>query len=139
MGQRIDCIMLVDDDMLTNFVNKIVVEDAEVANHVVRHTSAEAALQYLLDSSGSAGGLPFPNLIFLDLGMPTVSGWEFINRYKLVKKKFPIQPVIVILTVKINLKDILDSSNAMEISDLYTKPLTPQIIHNIVNQYCALK
>ena len=134
-----NCVMLVDDDILTNFLNKIMVENAQVANHIVRHTSAESALKYLLDSSYPPAGLPFPDLIFLDIGMPVLSGWDFINRYKVIKKKFPVQPTIIILTLKIDLKDILYSSSAMEISDLYDKPLTREIISDVVDHYYISK
>lgn len=135
---KLNCIMLVDDDRLTNFLNKIVIDIAGVANHVVRQMTGESAIQYLLESSNPKNNLPFPDLILLDIVMPVMSGWDFMRLYKAIKKKFLIPPFIVILALDINLTDILDSSSSMELCEVYAKPLTTDNLKKIIEN-CSVK
>ena len=68
--------MLIDDDDDDNFFHQMVLNEVDVANKVQVAESAFEALDYLRE------GKQIPELIFLDINMPKMNGWEFLNEYK---------------------------------------------------------
>jgi len=68
----IDTIMMIDDDEATNFLHEIIINDAECSNNLVIVDDAQKALEMLKEDVQ-------PNLLFLDINMPRMNGWEFLN------------------------------------------------------------
>lgn len=135
MNRKLKCVMLVDDDRLTDFLNKIIIDNAAVTDHVERCHSVQSALSYLSSSLKDEVNFPFPELIFLDMRMPEESGWKFIDHFKAIKKDIPLQPVIIMLSAVGNARDVLAASNLAEFSAFYTKPLTPELLDRIIKDY----
>ncbi|MCW3091424.1 MAG: response regulator [Ferruginibacter sp.] len=131
--------MLIDDDNMTNFLNKIIIDNAEIVNTVVRERSAQSGLLYLSDSISTKGYLPFPDIIFIDKQMPLGSGWDFINDLITIKQNFPVQPIIVMLTSHVKAEDISQSSRIKELYGLYSKPLSPEILNSVITKYYLLR
>jgi len=85
MKKKLSCVLLVDDDEPTNFLNRIILEEAGCAERIEVAQSGQAALSYLQKAGEHGpGGVVYPNpsLIFLDINMPAMDGWEFLSRYK---------------------------------------------------------
>src|SRR5688500_20068236 len=80
MKQKLNCILLIDDDELTNFLNRMVIEEVDCASRVEIMQSARDALKYLTNTTPE-GNYPRPDLVFLDINMPAMDGWEFIEKY----------------------------------------------------------
>lgn len=79
MTKKVKCILLIDDDEPTNFLHKIVISDSGRAEKVVEVQSGFEALDYL--EKMEDGKYPQPDLIFLDINMPAMNGWEFLEEY----------------------------------------------------------
>ena len=80
MKKKLHCIMLIDDDPATNFYHRIILRDGGWAQKIVEVKNGEEALQYLQTPFGIDN--PRPSLIFLDINMPRMNGWEFLEAYK---------------------------------------------------------
>jgi response regulator RpfG family c-di-GMP phosphodiesterase len=130
--------MLIDDDVLTNFLNKIIIENAAVTCHVQRCTSVELALEYLAAGLKKKHNFPLPELILLDLSLVQESGWKFIEHFKLLKKGFKKPPLVFILTGKGDIKDEVKAADLPEISEYYSKPLTPLLLTSIMKSYFSV-
>ena len=136
MRPKLNCILLVDDDEATNFLSNIILEESGVSNHIKTKQTARAALDYLAESASvitTENNLPYPDLIFLDINMPAMDGWEFIERFR--EQKHPQKVVIVMLTTSINPDDKIKALRMPEISSFEHKPLTAEMARSVFERF----
>ena len=80
-------------------------------------------------------GSTHPDLIFVDINMPRMNGWEFLEEYNKLADQFKSQAIVVMLTTSGNPDDKAKAKLSKVISDFITKPLTKEILEGIVKQY----
>jgi CheY-like chemotaxis protein len=137
MEKKLRCIMLVDDNADDNFFHKRVILKSEVADSIVIKKSGEEALDYLKSIQRDHSG-NYPDLIFLDINMPRMNGWEFIEEYKKLDEEFKCKVVIIMLTTSDSPDDKALASKEEILSDIRTKPLTKEMLDEIIARYCSL-
>jgi CheY-like chemotaxis protein len=129
MKPKLNCVMLIDDDEPTNFLSKMHIEDAQCAQHIQVADSGRKALEYIAKSASG------PELIFLDVNMPAMNGWEFLERYKELEKTKQGKIVIIMLTTSLNPDDKERASGVPQIAGFENKPLTPDLISKVLSKY----
>ncbi|WP_109746295.1 response regulator [Flavobacterium araucananum] len=134
MKQKLDYIMLVDDDKIGNFFHERVIRKYKTTISVIIKESAEEALYYLQNKECNENTLPV--IIFLDINMPGMNGWEFLEEYKNLDKKLHCKVILVILTTSQNTEDIFKAKSNDIIFALKTKPLDKEILDEIFQKYC---
>lgn len=77
-----------------------------------------------------------PELIFLDINMPGMDGWEFIEHYKLLDNSLQKAMIVVMLTTSDNPDDIARARTQGILSDFKTKPLTKEMLSDVITTYC---
>lgn len=138
MKKKLNCILLIDDDEPTNFITQMLIEEAGCAEHVQVVQSGQAALNYLTNSeqfSCDNKDFPRPDLIFLDINMPAMNGWEFLAKYHELEKEHKGEIIMVMLTTSLNPDDQSKADEMHEISGFETKPLTAEKLRAILNKY----
>ncbi|AWM13020.1 response regulator [Flavobacterium sp. NRK F10] len=133
MDKSVKCIMLIDDNEMDNFVHERVIKKHNAAEHIVAKQSALEALHYLEAGNSEDGN--FPNIIFLDINMPGMDGWEFLEEYGKLEDGLKDRKVVVILTTSENPEDFLKAKKAKELFSFKTKPLTKEILDDIIEGY----
>lgn len=132
--KKLNCILLVDDDEPTNFLNKMILEDVNCAKTIEVAESGRSALTYL-EKASQKGNHSSPDLIFLDINMPAMNGWEFLEQYSSLKQRHKANVVIVMLTTSLNPDDRAKASKIPDVSGFETKPLTPEKLQSILKRY----
>jgi CheY-like chemotaxis protein len=124
MKHKLNCILVIDDDEATNFFTRMILDDSGCADHIKTLQSGQKALDYLGKSGmgDNADIYPWPDLIFLDINMPAMDGWEFLEQYKKLELKSPI--VVIMLTTSLFPEDKLKAERMPEIAGFEHKPLT---------------
>ena len=130
--QQLDCIILVDDDEVTNYVHESVIEDAGVTKDVLVAEDGQRALNLLQELEAKQA--PSPNLIFLDINMPVMNGFEFLDAYQQMKGQFKQPVIIVMLTSSLNTQDVA-RAQAAGATDFLDKPLTTDKLNNVLGKY----
>ena len=133
MAIQLKQILLIDDDSITNFLHKNVLEEAQVAQHIGVAETAIEALE-LLECPG-VEKCNAPELIFLDLNMPGLTGWDFIEEYKKSKERYSNESIIVVLTTSVNPDDNKKASQLREVAEFRKKPMTVNMVTEIVQKY----
>ena len=129
------CIMLVDDNMNDNFFHEREIKKNNLANIVIPMTSGTKALAYLRGKKENND--LHPDLIFLDINMPDMNGWEFLQEYNELDKELQSLAVIIMLTTSQNVDDKAKAMKWSSVSDYISKPLTMDLMRNICNKYFA--
>ena len=136
MKEKLNCVLLIDDDEPTNFLNNMFIEETNCSRHIVIKESGQAALEYLSDNEHSEdSNEPFPELIFIDINMPSMDGWEFLEKYKKLKKANSDKIIIIMLTTSLNPDDALRAYQVPEVSGFENKPLTTEKVVGIIKKY----
>lgn len=138
MIKKINCILLIDDDEASNYLSNLILEESNVADHIKVKQTAIAALNYITDTARETDKnitLPYPDLIFLDINMPAMNGWEFIEQYReLIKQQFK-KIIIVMLTTSINPDDRIKALEISEIAAFENKPLSEEMIEFLMKKF----
>jgi CheY-like chemotaxis protein len=135
MKKKLNCILLVDDDDGTNFLNQLVIKKADIADHIETVLNGKEAIDFITNKGkhekpGST--FPQPMLILLDINMPVMDGWEFLQAYHNLDEIHKGSIIIVMLTTSFNPDDKERAEKISEISGFKNKPLTRQILDDIL-------
>lgn len=125
--------MLVDDNELDNFINQNIIEANLFASKVYVNSGSISALEFLsnLTVSGTEALTIFPEIIFIDINMPMMNGFQFIDN---LKKNLPEKFVglkLVILTSSVDPKDMLKAEEICEGIIFLNKPLTQHMLNQL--------
>lgn len=135
--KKINCILLVEDNHHINYLHKRIINKLELTNHIRIARTGDEAIDYLEKCSQEPSGeFPMPDLIFMDINMPRMTGWELLEelkkeRYNAIRER----AVIALLTASINPDDKSKAEAMPEVVEFLTKPLSIQILAEIVERY----
>lgn len=141
MNQKLNCIMLIDDDEPTNFLSSMIIEEADCAEFIQVADSGEKAINYLLNSQKfnyANPEYPWPALIFLDINMPAMNGWEFLEKYRELRKSNANNTKIIMLTTSLNPDDKNKANDMDVVTDFKHKPLTWELLDEVLDKYFAV-
>lgn len=125
-------ILLIDDNEDDNFIHTRLIQKNNLSKGVTSFTSGLDALDYLKNNQGP--NYVRPDIIFLDVNMPEMDGWEFIERYNAeLSEEQKSRQVVVLLTTSDNPDDIKKSHNIPALFGFNTKPLTPEMISSLMS------
>ena len=123
-------VWLIDDDELANFVAEKTIRLSEFAGEVIKFTTIESAL-YLLDKAARKEAVSFPDVIFLDINMPGLDGWDFLDSYAELPPGLKSGCKLYMLSSSIDQADHFRSERHADTSGFIQKPLSVENLEEI--------
>jgi len=131
----LDLILCVDDDPITLMLCKMVIAKSSFASEIITAQNGEEALNYFDDLKLNNLGAEikkYPSLVFLDLNMPVMDGWEFLDHFSKEEYTSAFKNTkIIVLSSTIDPNDIEKSKTYPMVLDFLSKPITKEIVENL--------
>jgi len=127
---KLEKVLLIDDSDIDNMVNKKVIEKTGVAKTIVIKKSAQSALDYLKDLSLNASD-DIPDVIFLDIRMPEIDGFGFLEKYENLPEAVKGKIAIIMLSSSIDQDDYNRALANKYVRFFLNKPLKKENIEAV--------
>ena len=133
MGSKFKTVMLIDDNEIDNLINQKMIEASGITENIYTHTGAKSAIEFLknLEKVGAVSSEVLPDVIFLDIDMPLMDGFQFMDEFVKLKDDTQNKCKVVILTSSINPQDMSKSKNYPSVKKYLNKPLTQSALEGL--------
>ncbi len=129
----INTVMLIDDDPVSNKISQLFLRKHRWTAQVVTFEDGQQALHALRTAQAA------PDVILLDVGMPVYDGWDFLEEYEKLPRETTGRCLLYLLSSSINPPDIQKAGNYRTVKAYLTKPLTPEDLEQIQEDYRAAR
>ncbi|MFD3001391.1 response regulator [Pontibacter toksunensis] len=135
MMKSVNTILLIDDDDTTNYLNHRLLARMGTAPDIRVVTNGDEAMEYLNKAFSGEEEYPVPDLIFVDIKMSGMDGFEFLEEYKKVPAEQKVNIVMLMLTSSASFYDLEKLKQFPDVRKHYSKPLAEADVREIMETY----
>lgn len=121
---------LIDDDEIQTFAMKRMLQKSTASSNFITFSDGDYALKYLKSNQNSN---KIPDVIFLDINMPIVDGWMFLEEFEKIENSFSKKIDIYMVSSSIDPSDRSKALSSKLVKDYITKPITLNHFYSIFN------
>lgn len=137
MGQKVELACIIDDDKIyVNLVKKII-EIKKLSENLLIYKNGKEALDYFKDTLENMSEDKLPDIIFLDLNMPVMDGWEFLNEFIKIKNNFNKNITLYVVSSSIDPRDLERAKSFNLVTDYLIKPIELKKFEKIFEKTAA--
>ncbi|MEE1963135.1 response regulator [Allomuricauda taeanensis] len=120
--KTIDTLYLIDDDDTYQFIIEKTLNSLNLVNSIKIFSNGKAAIDFLEATIHDIDQIP--DVILLDLTMPIMDGWQFLEQYLRFRPRIGKKVVIYVISSSIDPRDMQRAKSISEVTDYIVKPLT---------------
>ncbi|MBX9853667.1 MAG: response regulator [Cytophagaceae bacterium] len=124
---KLNTVLLIDDDVVNNFINTILFEKLGICKNIHISKNGQDGLQYIIEKSRKRD--QYPDLVLLDINMPVMDGFDFVEKLNDLNLNHQIN--IVVLTTSTRSKEE-EKMKGLGIGRFYRKPLSEEKIKHLM-------
>lgn len=121
---KLETILLIDDDFTTNYLHKKIISKSEIDSLIEVANNGKEGIEKLLSLNEKITNENALVLIFLDLNMPIMDGWDFLGIFNEIKPKLNYKTNLFVVSSSINPDDETRAKQNSQVLDYFSKPLT---------------
>lgn len=125
-------VCLIDDDHIYQFTARKMLESTGLARQIYSFYDGEAAIRYLKNEENISQN-KVPDVIFLDINMPIMDGWQFLEEYRTVAGKMPRQVTVYMVSSSVDIFDIQRAQQMSEVTDYLVKPMQREKYRQLID------
>src|SRR5258708_34467895 len=131
-SRKYRAVMLIDDNEIDNLINQKMIEASAITENIYTHTGAKSAIEFLKNMEKmDVADKVLPDVIFLDIDMPLMDGFQFLDEFANLVPVTRKKCRIVMLTSSINPQDFNRSKKYPNVKMYLNKPLSHESILKI--------
>jgi CheY-like chemotaxis protein len=131
--KKLKSILIIDDDGDCSFFHERLMKKMGCAENIETVRDGKEGLTLL--TANLQAGKPNPNLIFLDVNMPGMGGWDFLEEYQKNNQTEKDKTILILLTTSIRAEDAERAKKYPDISGYYKKYLSEKTLGEIFQKY----
>ncbi len=130
--KKINCAWIIDDDPIFLFYMQRIMNSLHVFEDIKNYTNGKKALKDI-KKAFPINNTIIPDIIFLDLNMPVMDGWQFLDEIRKIEKRKEI--VIYIVTSSVDPIDREKATSYEFVEDYIVKPVKADNLKNVISEY----
>lgn len=127
--EAVGLIYIVDDDKIYRYTTETYIQLLKLANNVKTFGDGEEAIESIKDNLSNPNQLP--DIILLDVNMPIMDGWDFIEEF-VTLKNIPKKMALYMVSSSIDERDKARAAEINEITDYIIKPITEEQLVKLI-------
>ncbi|MFY0672206.1 MAG: response regulator [Bacteroidia bacterium] len=123
---------IIDDDEIFRFILKKHIKNQNLADNILCFENGREAIEYIKTNRLENDNLP--DVIFLDINMPIMDGWDFVMEYNELKKQIIKDATVFMISSSVDDRDISRANDSGVITEYVAKPVDKKQIHDLMNK-----
>lgn len=128
---KIKTCCIIDDDPIFIYGTKRIIKEVNFCEDIIVYNNGQEGIDGLLDLFNA--NLPLPQIIFLDLNMPIMNGWEFLDEFGKFPNQHAEKIIIYIISSSVDPRDLEKVKDYEHVNNYILKPITPSDLEEILN------
>lgn len=129
---KLNTILLVDDNPADNYIHRRILLRADCAEHIEVSLNGAEGVAYISQRIEQHQALP--ELIFLDINMPVLDGWGFLEEFRALPMGTADAPIVVMLTTSLHPRDVARARKSGMVAEYIDKPLTVETLETLLQR-----
>ncbi len=118
-------VCLIDDDKVYQFTSKMILEATQLTSRITTFFNGQEAIEFFLDPANQQIGI-LPDVIFLDINMPIMNGWNFLEEFDKIFYTLPKKILIYVVSSSVDDSDMEKSKSFVSVADYVIKPINKE-------------
>jgi CheY-like chemotaxis protein len=123
-------VCIIDDDNIFHTILKVKISKKDLADKFINFDDGSLAMDFF-EKEENWQIDKLPDVIFLDINMPVMNGWQFLESFSAIQGRLLKKPRIFILSSSVDDRDIARAKSHEEVSDFITKPISDEHLEKI--------
>jgi CheY-like chemotaxis protein len=130
LDPKFETVMIIDDDMVDLYIISRMITKNNFGKNVLHYSEAQEAIKYLQENQDNISKLP--QIIFVDIYMPLMSGFEFLEAYGKLSTTLKNYCKTYIISSTIDSEDIARSGSNKNVVSFHVKPINKEFLDRII-------
>lgn len=126
---KFETVMIIDDNNIDLYISSRLIIKNFFGSKVLEYSNAQEALNYIVENQNDISILP--QIIFVDIYMPMMSGFQFLDEYEKLPQEVKNNCKVYIISTTIDEDDIVRSRRDKNVISFHVKPINKEFLHRI--------